>query len=1175
LVAVGSSAAFAFVIAVLVHKGLAGAGVWAGIVGALASVVAAGAAVWVAVPHPSKAPPPPLPEMPNWVIDRPVEMATVLKAVLADNTTVGITTGLTGAGGFGKTILARMVCADQRVRRRFGGRVYLVTVGRDVRGAAAISAKVNDVIKLVTGEDATFTDPQLAGRRLGALLDSGPPRLLVLDDVWEPEQLTPFIEGGRGYARLVTTRVPGLLAGRGTRVQVDQMSQKQARALLTAGLPGLDSAVAEGLLAETGRWPLLLRLVNKILADYAQMAADVSGQGEMLLERLRSAGPAVVDDLTGATARELDVGEPQQRARAVRATIGASTNLLGRGDAERFAELSVFIEDEVIPFNLVAQLWQATAGLDDLQASEVCARLAQLALVSQVAGPDHGITLHDVVRDFLRAELGQPRLTELNGMLLDAVAKNLPVASPLSPLDLNSTRVAWWDLDHDNRYLWDHLIEHLLDAGRPGDAEAVAADLRWVGTRVERFGPAAPAADLFAVSTPRAARLRAVLARTAHLLAPTEPERAVVDILHSRVASDPDWGPQVAALRTICRRPRLVNRWSLPDPADPVLQRVLTGHTGQVNTVTAAPDGSWLATGGNDGTVRIWDVATGQERATLVHRTRRTDWVNAVAIAPDGSWLATGGSDGTVRIWDVATGQQRATLSRRERVALTRSTSPVSAVAVAPDGSWLGEASFGGTVRIWNVATRHEQTLTRRAGAMSALAVTPDGTRLAAASFHGALRTWDVATGQERSSFTRRERATPTHADDWVNAVAVAPDGSWLATGSFGGTVRIWDLATGQERATLMSQIGRVDALAVAPDGSWLATGSFGGTVRIWDVATGQERATLTRRTGRVNAAAVAPDGSWLATGGSDGAVRIWDVATTRQQTPTRRRTRPVNAAAVAPDGSWLATGGSDGAVRIWDVASGRQRAIVSRGTWVNTVAVAPDGSWLAAGDSDGVVRIWDAATRQERTRFSARSWVNAVAVAPDGSWLATGSFDGVVRIWDVATGQERVTTRRTVPVNAVAVAPDGSWLAAGGSDGTVRIWDVATGRQRASLGRGTDWIYAVAVAPDGSWLAAGDSDGTVRIWDVATRHERISLTGHTSQVYAVAVAPDGNWLASSSDDRTVRVWDVDSGKTQALMRVDNSVSASVWINTGVLAVGGPAGLYLFDFLSALPVVPP
>ena len=119
-------------------------------------------------------------------------------------------------------------------------------------------------------------------------------------------------------------------------------------------------------------------------------------------------------------------------------------------------------------------------------------------------------------------------------------------------------RVAWWELGPQDRYLWDHLIEHLRDAGRPGDAEAVACDLRWVGARLERFGPAAPAADLAAAGTPRAARLRGVLERTAHLLAPTDPAGAVVDVLHSRVAADPDWGPQVTALA----RPAAGRGWS-------------------------------------------------------------------------------------------------------------------------------------------------------------------------------------------------------------------------------------------------------------------------------------------------------------------------------------------------------------------------------------------------------------------------------------------------------------------------------------------------------------------------------------------------------------------------------------------------------------------------------------
>ena len=870
--------------------------------------------------------------MPAWVVNRPAELAAVVKALVRVRARAARSpVVLSGAAGFGKTTLAQLACAHRRVRRRFRGRVYMVPVGRDLGGPVAVAAKVNDVIRLMAGEVATYTDPETAGQRLASLLDSGPPRLLVLDDVGTPEQLAPFLQGGERCARLVTTREPDLLPGRRRPVLVDRMSPEQARAVLTSGVPKLDPAVVSGLLAATGRWPLLLRLTSRILADYPRAAVDVSAQGAALCERMRRSGPTVppdvlpdetvhhalpdetvvyglpdetvhfdlrnetvhfdrLDDRLDDEDGELDASDRAARERALRAVIETSTGLLDRDERERFAELGVFAAGEAIPFSLVARLWWATAGLDGLHAAQVCKRLTELALVSQATGHVHGIVVHDVVHDFLRAELDQPRLSGLNGMLDTAVA-DMPT------------------------------MIH----------QVVAAQFAWPAADGAAAGSSLPAAAAGA----------------------------------------------------------LVNRWP-SSVAQPVLRSVLTGHTGLVKAIAVAPDGRWLATGGSDKTVRIWDVATGEERAVLARRAER---VEAVAVAPDGRWLAVGGWGRTVRIWDVATGQQRRALATR--------TKWVGALAVSPDGRWLATGSHNGSVRIW-----------------------------------------DVATGQQRGALAARTK--------WVGAMAWAPDGSWLATAGSDETVRIWDVATGQQRTVLTGHAERVDAVAVAPDGSWLATAGSDETVRIWDAATGQERAVLAGHTGEVEAVAVAPDGSWLATGGWDKTVRIWDAATGQQRAELTGHTGQVEAVAVAPDGSWLATAGWDKTVRIWDMTTAEQRAaLTARTSWVGAVAVAPDGSWLATAGSDETVRIWDVATGQERAVLAGHAErVEAVAVAPDGSWLATGGWDKTVRIWDAATGQERaVLTGHTERVEAVAVAPDGSWLATGGWDKTVRIWDAAPGR--------------------------------------------------------------------------------------------------------------------------------
>ncbi|MEV7372851.1 NB-ARC domain-containing protein [Streptomyces sp. NPDC090301] len=1098
--------------------------------------------------HATPAPPPQpaAPKVPGWwVVDRDEADQIVAAVCSPAGGPVGITTALEGAGGFGKTTLAQIVRASPQVRQHFRGGVYFFVVGRDVDSPQAVTRLVHDVTLAITGRDVSFDSPDRAGEYLGRLLDQRPdqPTLLIFDDVWTQEQLDPFLTGGARCVRLITTRISTILPSDARTVRVDAMSQDQALLVLTCELPDLPEEVTRDLVQVTGGWPLLLRLANRLINRRVRTGAEAASVAVDLLGNLRERGPAAVDKHTAVP----DLSDPKQRATTVRATVEASIADLCADSQARFAELGIFAHGEAAPIPVVAKLWRATADLDEWQTRDLCADLNDLSLLDVDDAGGGRLTLHDVIRDYLRAELGPDRLTEHHAALVDAVQADLPAATPLTPTAPHPL-AAWWTLT--DPYLLDHAITHLLAAHRTEQAEVLARDLRWIETRLHHQGPSAPWTDCAQVPTPTAAQRARDLSSAAHLFGATEPAHARTAILHSRLGPLPAWRDEVAARQEGWPHPALRVHWTPPDLPHPALLRTLTGHTHTVHGVAIAPDGTFLATASDDGTVRIWDRSTGQETACL---TGHTDQVKGVAIAPDGTWLATAGRDRTVRMWDRVTGQEIA--------CLTGFPGPMHQVAIAPDGTWLATAGDGGTVRIWDRATERETArstgLTRQ---VHRVAIAPDGTWLAASGHDGTVSIWNPAASTVTARLTGHTGP--------VRGMAIAPDGTWLATAGQDKTVRIWDLATGRETACLTGHTDMGLGLAIAPDGTWLATAGRDATVRIWDRDTGRETACHAGPSFSVNGIAIAPDGTWLATTGGNTA-QIWDRATGQSTTHLTGHSLPVTTVVVAPKGSWLAGYGYDGKVRIWDQAGGQEIACLTE-PWAEVGAIAADGTWLATTGNDTTVRIWDRTTGAETTLLTGHTDMGyRVAIAPDGSWLATTSKDGTARIWNPATGRETARfPSATGSAGPVAIAPDGTWFATTSDNGTVRVWDRATGRESVRVTGHSGWVRVAAIAPDGTWFATtGGYNPTVWVWDRATGREIARLVGHTGRVTRVAVAPDGAWLATAGDDGTVRVWDPKSGRAVTMMRTDGVLYSCAWTADGVcVVVGGTRGVYVYAF---------
>ncbi len=1113
-----------------------------------------------------------VPDRHGTVVARPVLSTRVLRRLLR---TAGRAERrplvLHGAGGFGKTTLAAEVCRRAEIVERFPGGVLWVTLGESLAGAQ-LAEKINDLSEALSGVRPALSDPEQAGFRLGELLGDED-RLLVVDDVWQRGQLRPFLQGGPGCVRLITTRLRDLPPAADV-VDVPAMTRDEAYELLTVGLGARVPVVhTRRLLVLTGRWPVLLALVNRALVRHVRDGVAPDRAAERVARRLERRGPTA-----------LDVSRPEDRAQAVEATLSASLALLTGEQLDRYLELAIFPEDVDIPRATLEILWGATGDLDADEVDDLCEEFADLSLVLAYRHGPQSLLMQDVLRSYLRSRVGGERLRELNGILLDAVRARL-ASSGFASSGFASSGLAddgpppWWNLPETVPYLWAHLVYHLAEAGRVDDLRALMRDLRWTLAKLARpaLGPVSAEADLahaerVVTDDPALPALRRALVQAVHLLGPVEPEGSLAAILLSRLDGIEVLAPVCEALAATALGPRLVNRWRRPDQPDPALRRVLPGHQRWVRTIAIARDGSWLASAGDDATIRIWDTTLGASRRIL---TGHTGTVHAVAISPDDRWLVSAGADAVVRIWDVATGAVR-----RE---LTGHDGAVFGCAVAPDGSWLVSAGADGSVRVWDPDAGRGSSrfvLAGHRGAARVCVMTPDGRSLVSSGDDAEIRMWDARTGEAG-------RVIHTGAGS-VLACAVAPDGSWLVSAGSDANVRIWDMATGGQRAVLDGG-GLVRACAVDPDGSWLAAAGWDGTVRIWDVRTCRLLAAFAGPSGGSAACTVAADGLWLASGGRYGVVRIWDVppevlAAADEVWPAGRdsrvgesagvgglRSEPARACAVSPDGSRIVSVTDDGTVCGWDTASGTSLFTLAGETAPPRAAcaVAPDGSWFAVPLSAGVACLRDAGTGTVTARLSVpgvalTSW----AVAPDGSWLVVACDDGSLRFWDVAdaTWTGSLTGHRK-SVSGCAVSPDGTWVVSVGDDASVRVWDVATRTLRFAAEGHDDMVIGCGIASDGTWFASAGSDRTVRVWDAVTGAQRAVLHGHVGAARSCAVSPDGRWLASDCGN-TVRVWDVATWHCVAVARVDGAARACCWLpDSRGLVVAGAGGLYLFELV--------
>jgi len=1038
------------------------------------------------------------------MVDRPPDLENLI-SLLTDAVqapTAAKVVAVVGPGGFGKTTLATQACHDPRITSSFS-EILWVETGEQCTPARVVQL-ASDLCVHLDGERPTFSDAEQAGFHLARVL--GNRRVLItIDNVWSAADLAPFLLGGPNTVLLVTTRNARVCPAHALQFRLGPMSASEVRELLNKTVPALRREDTVKLAGLCHGWPLLASVVSSALGQDVGAGATPA---HAVIEASR-----VLDNI-GPQA--FDVWDSDQRKNAIGHAITASLRSLeehvqitGTEDLRnRYLSLAIFPAATPVPLSVLSQWWGQAYEWTASAVRQFCRVLADRSLIDAYLADRDAVVLHDVFRVYLRHLIG-PEWPELHQSL---VASYRQLAGS-----------GWAELGSEHSYLWRHLAHHLHEAGLSDELAGVLASPEYVVKKAAHLGNEALGLDRDVID--RAARPDTTTWRTAQALT------GAGYLLHGLTSRRDIAGTLLAALTRTRVDPGVAGRlrgiagthgfdilWATTEPAGAV------AHTGAVAGIAA--HGNALVSGGEDGVVRIWDLA---QRRLVHQRHGHTGWIYAVAISPDGQIIASAGDDATIRLWRLDTGQPAGILFGHDR--------RIRSLAFAADGRLVSGAEDG-LVCLWDIESASMiRTLRTPGSPVWAVATDVAGSLVAAAGEDEFVRLYD------RDSGTLVEEMAAHR--DWIRTLAAA--GDTLVSGSGDRSLRVWKVS-GRTLTPVrtIETSARVRAVAVSPQADLIVAAGEDATLRAFtaDGAAGEQ--AMPAGVDWIRAAIIRADGSVVA-GCEDGGIRIWEgsgLVSVSQGSDTTW------AAAFAGDQALL--GRANGTVEMRDMASSELLTAASAGegrVW----SLAASADRMAAACGDGTVRVWSLRGdwTLELNENEQRSW--AVALNQDGTRLAASSAGNIVRAWELPSGEKLWECRaHEGRIRSVAFDDSGGLLLTGGGDGLARLWRLPAGDKAGEFTHGASWVRSVAIDDSGTRVALGCGPGVIYVYDVASGQVAAELHGHNGRVLMLGFCADPDALVSAAADGTIRLWSLSGQKQLAEVRVDASLQAA-----GLDASGG------------------
>ncbi|MCE9554543.1 MAG: protein kinase, partial [Planctomycetes bacterium] len=487
-----------------------------------------------------------------------------------------------------------------------------------------------------------------------------------------------------------------------------------------------------------------------------------------------------------------------------------------------------------------------------------------------------------------------------------------------------------------------------------------------------------------------------------------------------------------------------------------------------------SPNDELLAVGGSDDNIHVLHL----ERRTRNKLPGHTGIVNTLSFSSDGKQLASGGRDGTLRLWSLENWTLEKTLTNRP--------DPFGLVTYLPDGKTLLGMTVTGKITTWEMPSRkviyNDEPI---ANGASCLAFNRKGDVAVCGVFDGNLSRLACTAGV----FSEKEKFHMHSA--WVRSVALSPDGRYSVSAASDDTLRVSDLklsARSEDQLCRRFDSGTRSGIQMTftPDQRQLMIGS-GIRLSYFDAATGRPLAgpggLIKEFAGYMRNVALSRDTTQAAFGLRDGSLRVVSTVNGRlirhlPTDPRHRHRAGIGMLAFSPNGRLLASADRERMVSVWDLQTGQllYKLECNGGRTRSALFFSPDNRLLVTGFGSSGMQIWDVETSELLTELTEDRPYRAT-FDPSAERLYVGGFHSVITVWDMKTYQpiQRLQGHRG-PITDVEFNADGTRLASAGGDGMIILWEPQTGQQVLQLGRMEGLIAGLAFRPDGRGLAALDT---------------------------------------------------------------------------------------------------